>query len=213
MDRQQRLNKVVMEDYCEVLGSLGKKKAIVVGDVMVDSYMIGSVERISPEAPVPVVSISDRKYRLGGAANVALNMAAFGTEVYLCSVIGNDAEGNIFRNLLHENNLPDNGIVSSENRKTTTKTRVISGGQHLIRIDDEDSSQISDEDHEYNDRTCSLSEQLCPTSHLVRTEDVPSDRNPRIWNRVGHPNSNVLWSFVYHCLNHLSAESGLGVGE
>lgn len=145
MDRQQRLNKVVMEDYCEVLGSLGKKKAIVVGDVMVDSYMIGSVERISPEAPVPVVSISDRKYRLGGAANVALNMAAFGTEVYLCSVIGNDAEGNIFRNLLHENNLPDNGIVSSENRKTTTKTRVISGGQHLIRIDDEDSSQISDE--------------------------------------------------------------------
>lgn len=112
---------------------------------MVDSYMIGKVDRISPEAPVPIVSISDKMYRLGGAANVALNMAAFGAKVYLCSIIGSDAEGKILRNLLHENNLPDNGIVCSENRKTTTKTRVISGGQHLLRIDDEDPSQISEE--------------------------------------------------------------------
>lgn len=134
-----------MRNYKEFIEKIKTRKAIVVGDVMVDSYMIGKVDRISPEAPVPIVSISDRKYRLGGAANVALNMATFGTEVYLCSVIGNDEDGKILRTLLHENNLPDNGIVSSEKRKTTTKTRVISSGQHLLRIDDEDSSQISDE--------------------------------------------------------------------
>jgi len=134
-----------MHNYNELFEKLSAKKAIVVGDVMIDSYMMGKVDRISPEAPVPVVSVTDRKYRLGGAANVALNMSAFGTEVYLCSVIGNDAMGMIFKQLLKENNLPDNGIICSENRKTTTKTRVISGGQHLLRIDDEDASQISDE--------------------------------------------------------------------
>ena len=134
-----------MDNYNELFGKLATKKAIVVGDVMIDSYMIGKVDRISPEAPVPVVSVTDRKYRLGGAANVALNIAVFGAEVYLCSVIGNDSMGQVFRDLLRENNLPDNGIISSENRKTTTKTRVISGGQHLLRVDDEDAAQISDE--------------------------------------------------------------------
>ncbi len=134
-----------MTDYNEFFENLSRKKVLVVGDVMIDSYMIGSVNRISPEAPVPVVSIDERKYRLGGAANVALNVAAFGTRVYLCSIIGNDEKGKIFRSLLKENNLPDNGIISSENRKTTTKTRIISGGQHLLRIDDEDDSPISDD--------------------------------------------------------------------
>ena len=134
-----------MQDYNLLFDKLSTKKAIVVGDVMVDAYMFGGVERISPEAPVPIVAVNDRKYRLGGAANVALNIATFGAEVYLCSVIGNDSMGHIFRELLHENNLPDNGIITSENRKTTTKTRVISSGQHLLRIDDEDASQISDE--------------------------------------------------------------------
>lgn len=134
-----------MHNYNELFEKLSTKKAIVVGDVMVDAYMMGKVDRISPEAPVPVVSVSDRKYRLGGAANVALNISAFGTEVYLCSIIGNDTMGGVFKQLLKEHSLPDNGIISSENRKTTTKTRVISGGQHLLRIDDEDASQISDE--------------------------------------------------------------------
>ena len=145
MDRQQGPNKVEPVDIDNLFGKIKDKKAIVVGDVMIDSYMIGRVDRISPEAPVPVVSVSERKYRLGGAANVALNIAAFGTEVFLCSVIGNDSMGHTFRELLREHNLRDNGIISSENRKTTTKTRVISGGQHLLRVDDEDSSQISDE--------------------------------------------------------------------
>ena len=129
----------------ELFKNISAKKAIVVGDAMIDSYMMGNVERISPEAPVPVVSITEHNYRLGGAANVALNIAAFGNEVYLCSIIGNDANGQIFRELMHKHNLPDNGIVCSENRKTTTKTRVISNGQHLLRVDDEDSSQISNE--------------------------------------------------------------------
>lgn len=121
------------------------KKVLIVGDVMIDAYMIGGVERISPEAPVPIVSVKEKKFRLGGAANVALNIAALGAKAYLCSIIGNDGNGQIFRNLLQEHKLPDTGIISSENRKTTCKTRVISNGQHLLRIDDEDTSQISTE--------------------------------------------------------------------
>ena len=92
-----------MHNYNELFEKLSAKKAIVVGDVMIDAYMMGKVDRISPEAPVPVVSVTDRKYRLGGAANVALNIAAFGAEVYLCSIIGNDAKGFIFKQLLKEN--------------------------------------------------------------------------------------------------------------
>ncbi|MCF0207354.1 MAG: D-glycero-beta-D-manno-heptose-7-phosphate kinase [Bacteroidales bacterium] len=134
-----------MADTSSIFEKISSKKVIVVGDVMIDSYMLGNVNRISPEAPVPIVSVSERKYRLGGAANVALNIASFGATVYLCSVIGNDAKGKIFRQLLRDNNLPDSGIISSENRTTTTKTRIISGSQHLLRIDEEDDSQISDE--------------------------------------------------------------------
>ena len=81
MDRQQGTNKI-MQDYGELFGKLSTKKAIVVGDVMVDAYMIGGVDRISPEAPVPIVAVNDRKYRLGGAANVALNIAAFGADAF-----------------------------------------------------------------------------------------------------------------------------------
>ena len=104
---------------------------------MIDSYLWGKVKRISPEAPVPVVSEVFQEKRLGGAANVALNIKAMGAVPILCSVIGNDDRGQEFLELLGEENLSDIGLFMDKKRVTTRKTRVISGTQHLLRVDEE----------------------------------------------------------------------------
>ena len=121
------------------------KKILIVGDIMLDSYLYGKVNRISPEAPIPIVSVTSREYRPGGAANVAFNIKSLGAEVIVCSVIGNDDKAEIFKNILKENNLTDIGIIESAERKTTVKHRIISAGQHLRRVDDEITTDISEE--------------------------------------------------------------------
>lgn len=121
----------------EAFQRFNKQNILIVGDVMIDAYMWGKVERISPEAPVPVISISGREERLGGAANVALNVQALGATPVMCAVIGGDSKGFLFKQLLEKNLLPASGIMVSDQRKTTIKTRVISHNQHLLRIDDE----------------------------------------------------------------------------
>ncbi len=112
-------------------------KVLVIGDVMIDSYLWGRVDRISPEAPVPILQVENRESRLGGAANVALNVQALGAIPYLCSVIGDDLDGNNFLSLLSQNNLPAEGIYQSGERITTIKHRIISGHHHLLRVDQE----------------------------------------------------------------------------
>ncbi len=128
--------------------SFKDKNIMIIGDVMVDSYMWGKVNRISPEAPIPIVSITDRDFRLGGAANVALNINALGATAFLCSVIGCDEKGLVFEELLKKNNLSQDGIVKLADRKTTVKTRIISGGQHLLRVDEEVSYPLANEVNE-----------------------------------------------------------------
>ncbi|MFT4762570.1 MAG: rfaE bifunctional protein kinase chain/domain [Paraglaciecola sp.] len=118
-------------------------RVLVIGDVMIDRYLTGKVERISPEAPVPIVNLLDAENRLGGAANVALNLKALGATPILCSVIGKDEEGAIFLRILQENELVADGIFQSEERRTTVKSRVIAGNQHLLRMDSEDSHDLS----------------------------------------------------------------------
>ena len=116
---------------------------LVIGDVMIDAYLFGNVERISPEAPVPIVAVNKKENRLGGAANVALNLVALGAKPILCSVIGNDLEGNDLLNLLQENNIDASGIIKSNDRITTIKTRVISQNHQMIRIDNEDATNLN----------------------------------------------------------------------
>ncbi len=110
---------------------------MIVGDVMIDAYLFGTVDRISPEAPVPVVVVKDRSNRLGGAANVALNIKALGAEPILCAVIGNDHKGKEFEALLHESNMPVNGLVKSNSRTTTTKFRILGNKVQMLRVDEE----------------------------------------------------------------------------
>ncbi len=123
--------------------SFSKLNILVIGDVMVDAYYFGSVDRISPEAPVPVISVSKKDHRLGGAANVALNLKYLGAKVALCAVIGEDEEGHELVSLLKNERIGVKGIHIDKNRPTTMKTRVISGNHHILRIDHESTEFIS----------------------------------------------------------------------
>jgi rfaE bifunctional protein kinase chain/domain len=116
---------------------------LVICDVMIDAYYWGKVERISPEAPVPVVQVNKKENRLGGAANVALNVKSLGAKAIICSVVGDGSKGDIFRTTLKENGFTTEGIIDSPSRMTTVKTRVISQGHHLIRVDEEMTTPLS----------------------------------------------------------------------
>ncbi len=131
-------------NFDKIFNSFKSKKILIVGDLMIDSYRWGHVERQSPEAPVPIVNLEKKEDRLGGAGNVALNIKALGAKPILCSVIGKDFSGNKMLELLRQENLCTNGIIIDETRKTTTKTRIINN-EHLLRIDDEDLFDIKDE--------------------------------------------------------------------
>lgn len=120
-----------------------KLNILIIGDVMVDAYYWGKVDRISPEAPVPIVSVNKKESRMGGAANVALNIQAMGATPILCAVIGEDEEGDEFVDLLQKNGQSDHGIIRSAERKTTKKTRIIGNNHQMLRVDAEDVHPLS----------------------------------------------------------------------
>ncbi|MBL4623773.1 MAG: D-glycero-beta-D-manno-heptose-7-phosphate kinase [Flavobacteriales bacterium] len=110
---------------------------------MIDSYMWGEISRMSPEAPVPIVTVSKKENRLGGAANVALNIQALGANPILCSIIGDDQSGNEVIDLLKKQNLSQEGIIQAPYRPTTVKTRIIAADKHALRVDEEIEADIS----------------------------------------------------------------------
>ncbi len=119
---------------------------------MLDAYVMGKIDRMSPEAPVPIVSLEKEDARIGGAGNVALNLLALGAKPIVSSVIGKDADGKKLQDLFEKNGISIDGIVSSEHRKTTVKTRVISNEKHLLRIDSESTfSLLKNEEIELNE--------------------------------------------------------------
>lgn len=122
--------------------SMEKLHVLVIGDVMLDAYLWGQVDRISPEAPVPIVSIRNKENRLGGAANVAINLQALGATPLLCSVIGGDTNGRNFIELMQQLGMSTEGIVQSSERPTTVKTRVIGNNHQMLRVDEESDGDI-----------------------------------------------------------------------
>jgi D-glycero-beta-D-manno-heptose-7-phosphate kinase len=124
-------------DYKELFKSFSSVKIGVIGDLMLDTYWWGNVERISPEAPVPVVTVDRKEFRIGGAGNVALNLASLGTPVSVFSVIGKDDDGQILTHLLNEKKIDTGYLLTAENRITTNKMRVISRNQQMMRLDSE----------------------------------------------------------------------------
>ena len=131
-----------MIDFKKVFSEFNKKRVLIVGDSMIDAYMWGEINRMSPEAPVPIVEIQKHETRLGGSANVALNIQSLEAKPILCSVIGDDIHGDLFLDLMHKSNLSTEGILISKKRRTTLKTRVIANEKHQLRVDEEDTKPI-----------------------------------------------------------------------
>jgi rfaE bifunctional protein kinase chain/domain len=128
----------------EIVSRFRSLKVAVVGDLMLDRYLLGDIERISPEAPVPVVLVSDRRDAPGGAANVAANVVATGARCHLVGVIGADAAGAALRDALTAAGIDSSRVLSVQDRPTTTKTRIVARGQQVCRVDEEAEQDITE---------------------------------------------------------------------
>ncbi len=135
-------------DFDKLFHQFTGLKVAVIGDVMLDTYWWGNVDRISPEAPVPVVAVTKKEQRIGGAANVALNVHSLGASVSMISVLGKDEDGDQLTELLKKNGIETKYLVHSEHRITTNKIRIISRNQHMMRLDAEIADDLGKEDED-----------------------------------------------------------------
>lgn len=138
-----------MLDILKTTSCFNQLNVLIVGDIMLDHYINGQVNRISPEAPVPIIDIGEQRYRLGGAANVALNIQALGAIPHLCGVIGQDQHGEQLSLVLKKESINASLIHRSSSRKTTCKTRILSQNQQLFRLDQEDKHDLNLADQEH----------------------------------------------------------------
>ena len=149
-----------MKNYIDHISTLG---ALVIGDVMIDAYLFGSVERMSPEAPVPVFLTNGHDSRVGGAANVARNIRSLGAKAFLASVIGDDNYGKDFLNKIGSLEIDGRACIIEKGRKTSVKTRIIKGEEHVLRVDEETTEAITSD---------SLSQLKETISLIVETEKI-----------------------------------------
>ncbi|MEZ0609609.1 bifunctional heptose 7-phosphate kinase/heptose 1-phosphate adenyltransferase [Fibrella sp. WM1] len=152
----------------DLFTQFNRLRVLVIGDVMLDAYVWGRVDRISPEAPVPVVTVQRREVRLGGAGNVLLNVQALGAEAVVCSVIGTDQAGDQLHQQLTERGLNCDGLIRSASRITTIKERIIAGSQQVVRVDTETDAYITPDERTQLIETAKA---LIPTCHVVLFED------------------------------------------
>ncbi|MCA1761969.1 MAG: PfkB family carbohydrate kinase [Flavobacteriales bacterium] len=177
----------------ELFENFNRLKVLVVGDVMVDAYLWGKVNRISPEAPVPVVQVTDKENRLGGAANVALNIASLGATPIICALAGNDLKGKEMADLMESQGMSTEGILYSGERPTTVKTRVISSHQHIVRVDEESLMPLS---------------KLEEDRFLDQVTKVVEDRKPDVLIFEDY-NKGVLTQRVIKELSELAKSQGM----
>jgi len=149
LTRSLKIKFIEAETYLmETLGDFSKIKVLIVGDVMLDRYWWGSSERISPEAPVPVVRLNKTSLVAGGAANVAANVAGLGAQPFLVGAVGDDAEAGLLHELLTASGINPEFLLNIKNRPTTVKTRVIAHSQQVVRIDRESNLEITEKEEE-----------------------------------------------------------------
>ena len=128
----------------QVISRAPDARILVIGDVMLDEFVFGAVQRISPEAPVPIVEIIGRRFATGGAANVAANVAALGASAALGGITGDDDAGENFRRLLELTGVASSAVLCDAARPTVCKTRIVAGGQQIVRIDHESREPLSE---------------------------------------------------------------------
>jgi rfaE bifunctional protein kinase chain/domain len=133
-------------DFDGLFETFAQLKVAVIGDVMLDTYWWGKVDRISPEAPVPVVTLTSKDYRLGGAANVALNLKALRASVVMFSVIGDDDDGKLLLHRFNREGIDTSGLIKSPDRITTNKSRIMSRNQQMLRLDSEITHDLNTDD-------------------------------------------------------------------
>jgi len=139
---------LIKEVCMELLKNFSKAKVLVIGDVMLDRYCWGSVERISPEAPVPIVKLNKITLAAGGAANVAANVAGLGAAPFLVGIVGTDAEAEILTTVLDDGGVSAKFLIPIKNRQTTLKTRIIAHQQQVVRLDQENTKPLEQKDVE-----------------------------------------------------------------
>lgn len=135
-----------MKELDKIFNQFSDLKVGVIGDLMLDTYLMGRVDRISPEAPVPVITLQHKEERIGGAGNVALNGKALGAQVFSIGITGNDGEGKVLQELLSRQGIVTDYLLETADRPTTTKTRILSRNQQMLRVDKETSTDISKKD-------------------------------------------------------------------
>lgn len=140
------MNLFTEDALTDLFDAFTRMRVLIIGDVMVDAYLWGTVDRISPEAPVPVVAVTRRNNRLGGAANVALNIKSLGATPVLCSVVGKDIRGGEFLMMTQEEQMDNGGILQSPSRLTTTKFRIFGNNTQMLRVDEETTEPLNRSD-------------------------------------------------------------------
>jgi rfaE bifunctional protein kinase chain/domain len=180
--------KITAKRLKQLFHQMSEVRIFVIGDAMLDHYWMGKIDRISPEAPVPVVSVQSKKTLPGGAANVALNCKALGAEVSLLTVIGNDEGGKMLQHLLESKGISTEHVLQSKERTTTSKTRIIARNQQMIRIDEETDHDLSTQDEHRFINLCLKAIQI-ETPHIVIFED---------YNK-GVLKENVISKLIGHC--------------
>jgi rfaE bifunctional protein kinase chain/domain len=152
----------------EIFQGFAKQRVLIVGDVMLDRYIWGTSDRMSPEAPVPIISVKKRDHRPGGAGNVAQNILSLGATPVLCSLVGHDEAGTRLRECFQKQGISDAGLIISPTRPTTEKTRVIAHDHHIVRVDEEsDALPSPEEEAMIVDRVA----QLLPSCNVVIFQD------------------------------------------
>ncbi len=152
----------------QIFEGFKKLNVLVIGDLMIDAYTWGKATRISPEAPVPVVNVSKREIRLGGAGNVVMNLVALGVKPFVASIVGDDEKGKELKSLLVEQGVDISGILVDSSRPTTVKERIIAGSQQLIRIDAENDQIV---DFELAQQLIGKVKQMLPNMDVIIFED------------------------------------------
>jgi rfaE bifunctional protein kinase chain/domain len=179
------MKKIELQNVFDQMAGL---HVVVVGDVMLDNYWWGSVDRISPEAPVPVVAITKRESRLGGAANVALNCISLGAKVTLASVVGKDSDGDLLVSLADKAGVDTSLMMKSKHRPTTTKVRILSRNQQMLRVDEEVTDELhTEEEHPFIDMVLKYLQKVKPQALIF--ED---------YNK-GVLKENVIRHITAHC--------------
>ncbi len=215
-----------------IFQEFNKKRILIVGDVMVDSYIIGKVDRVSPEAPVPVVDVNKFENRLGGAGNVALNIKAMGAAPILCSVIGTDKEGDDLMSIMRSLDLSTAGLVQSDKRKTTTKTRVLGNNHQLLRIDHEitDDLDVVDSfllEQRFNEELDNIdvvifedynkgvlhAKNIGILIELCKNKNIPTVVDPKKSNFLAYKNVTIFKPNLKEIKEGLKLESDLGDKE